>query len=132
MRASVQICQLSAKSLKVLILQCLWTHTSIAIIFVVNIESENTLAIDLWKSRKFTDAVLIVCGEQFHVHRMVLASQLEYFRSMWYGEMQEASETEVKLEGLEDIATPSVFNEVLKFAYTKSLNTHLPLNVRNT
>ena len=95
-------------------------------------ESENhtSLAADLWKKRPdFTDVVFVVGGKEFPAHKMVLASKSEYFKSMLYGRMREASQKKIPLFFHDNIVTPATFEKVLKFAYTESLEVCAPLHV---
>ena len=89
--------------------------------------NDNTLTTDLWSKRQ-NDVVFSVGGREFPAHRMVLASQSEYFRVMLYGDMKEASMSNISLP--EEIVPPSAFEKVLQYCYTKSLEIDEPLEVR--
>ena len=67
--------------------------------------------------KEFTDVVFIVDGERVPAHKLILASQSEYFRAMLYGEMKEASQEDIPLP---DIPLAS-FKTVLQYAYTGTL-----------
>jgi speckle-type POZ protein len=96
--------------------------------FKVNVESESSnLAADLWNKKDFTDVVFVVGGREFPAHKMVLASQSQYFRRMLYGEMKEASLKRIELS--KDNLTPAAFRKVLEYAYTRSLRIDEPLYV---
>ena len=84
---------------------------------------------DLWRNKleDFTDIEFVVNGERFSAHKMVLASQSEYFRGLLYGGMREASLKMITLP--EDIITKAAFKKVLQYAYTGSINIAESLNV---
>ena len=95
--------------------------------FVVSIDMPNTLGSDLWETDEFTDVELVVDGERFRAHKMVLASQSAYFRGLLYGGMREALLKTITLP--EDIITPVAFKKVLRYAYTRSLKVEESLDV---
>ena len=72
----------------------------------------------IWEEQKFTDVDFIISGQVIPAHKAVLAAQSQYFESMLYGSMREASMSEVELE---DISVPA-FRKVLHFAYTGYVN----------
>lgn len=54
-----------------------------------------------------------------HAHRIVLASQSEYFECLLYGPMKEGRASEITLED-----TPfDAFRELLKYAYSGCIST---------
>ena len=75
--------------------------------------------------KEFTDVVFIVDGERVTAHKLILASQSEYFRAMLYGEMKEASQEDIPLP---DIPLAS-FKTVLQYAYTGTLEIEDQLEV---
>ena len=75
--------------------------------------------------KEFTDVVFIVDGERVPAHKLILASQSEYFRAMLYGEMKEASQEDIPLP---DIPLAS-FKTVLQYAYTGTLEIEDQLEV---
>ena len=75
--------------------------------------------------KEFTDVVFIVDGERVPTHKLILASQSEYFRAMLYGEMKEASQEDIPLP---DIPLAS-FKTVLQYAYTGTLEIEEQLEV---
>uniref|UniRef100_A0A914GXA8 BTB domain-containing protein n=1 Tax=Globodera rostochiensis TaxID=31243 RepID=A0A914GXA8_GLORO len=71
----------------------------------------------LYLNEEFSDLVLIVDGQRFPVHRVILATRSSYFKAMLYGGMRESSEKEVTL-----FDTPvQAFQAVLKYIYTGKL-----------
>ena len=57
--------------------------------------------------------------QKVHAHRVVLASQSEYFECLLYGPMKEGRASEITLE-----ETPvDAFRELLKYAYSGCLST---------
>ena len=97
--------------------------------YTVCVENDTTdLAVDLWDKRpKFTDVVFVVGDREFHAHKMVLASESEYFKSLLYGKMKEATLKKIRLS--KDNVTPDAFEKILQFVYKKSLDITEPLEV---
>lgn len=63
---------------------------------------------------------VIICtedGEEFSVHRLVLASVSAYFRAMFLTDMKESHETNITIRGVESQAMRCLID----FAYTSSL-----------
>ena len=60
--------------------------------------------------------MFVVEGEEFPAHKMVLATQSEYFRQLLYGGMREASQKKIPISGI----TPDIFEIVLEYVYTRS------------
>ena len=75
--------------------------------------------------KEFTDVVFIVDGERVPAHKLILASQSEYFRAMLYGEMKEASQEDILLPD-RPLASPKT---VLQYAYTGTLEIEEQLEV---
>ena len=97
--------------------------------YTVCVENDTTdLAVDLWDKRpEFTDVVFVVGDREFHAHKMVLASESEYFKSLLYGKMKEATLKKIRLS--KDNVTPDAFEKILQFVYKKSLDITEPLEV---
>ena len=93
----------------------------------MNSSGENTLTTDLWHKREFTDVVFHIGGREFPAHKIVLASQSEYFRVLLFGDMKEASMSSVNLP--EEIVPAAAFERVLQYSYTRSLDIDEPLEV---
>ena len=74
--------------------------------------------ISLWESRDHTDVTLVVAGTRIPAHRVILASQSEYFDRLLFGEMREAhAGAEIPLPD-----TPlEAFQLLLQYAYCGSL-----------
>ena len=74
--------------------------------------------ISLWEGREHTDVTLIVDGTHIPAHRVILASQSEYFDRLLFGEMREAHPgAEIPLQD-----TPlEAFQLLMKYAYSGSL-----------
>jgi len=67
-------------------------------------------------SEQLSDVTLVVGGERFPAHRIVLAARCEYFRSMFLGGMREADAPEIVIPDVE----VEVFRKVLDHLYTDS------------
>ena len=91
-------------------------------------EKSNTTLIPglhrMFNDRVRTDVTFHVDGgQQISAHRIVLASQSEYFECLLYGKMKEGTSSEINLEG-----TPAdAFRELLRYLYAGSIS-HLPLS----
>ena len=88
------------------------------------------LAAHLWSKRKdeeLTDVVFVVGDKKIPAHKIVLATQSDYFNSMLYGDMKEASLAEIKLS--EPNLTPAAVEKVLEYVYIGSLPLSEPLDV---
>ncbi|PAA89012.1 hypothetical protein BOX15_Mlig010289g1 [Macrostomum lignano] len=73
---------------------------------------------NLFSSDDFTDVKLIVDGEIFHVHKIILACRSEYFRALFFSGLSESQSFEVELK---DINGKS-FYYLLMYIYTGKLN----------
>ena len=68
--------------------------------------------------------MFVVGDREFPAHKLVLASESEYFKSLLHGQTKEAS-----LRLSEDNVKPESFEKILQYVYTKSLNITGPLQV---
>ena len=94
----------------------------------VSVKNNSNVAADLWDKRpEFTDIVFVIGDWEFPAHKMVLASQSQYFKGMLYGGMQEASVKRIELS--EENLTPDAFEKILKYIYTSILDVKKPLDV---
>ena len=71
----------------------------------------------LWTRGHLVDVTLVVDGQSFPAHRVVLSSCSEYFRAMFTDAMRESSEEKVILKGI----SAQGFKLVLEYAYTSQL-----------
>lgn len=103
-------------------------HTSLVEELEVNIHHASTPATGLLKmfeSQLHTDVTFQVAGQRVCAHRIVLASQSDYFDCLLYGPMMEGRASEITLK-----ETPAeAFKELLKFAYSGSISS-INLTVR--
>ena len=95
----------------------------------MNFSDDNTLTADLWDKREFADVVISVADREFPAHKLVLATQSEYFRASFYGNLQEASTNNIRLSELEEYVPPGIFEKVLQYFYTKTLDIDEPIEV---
>ena len=72
--------------------------------------------------------MFVVDGERVPAHKLVLASQSEFFRVMLYGEMKEASQEEVVLSDVPLVP----FKKLLQYAYTGVMQLEEPLQVSSS
>ncbi|KAK0158581.1 hypothetical protein PV328_009564 [Microctonus aethiopoides] len=77
--------------------------------------SENIGA--LYLSDEFSDITLIVCGQRFNGHKVILAARSQYFRALLFGGLKESVQEEIELNG----TTLPAFKELLKYIYTGHL-----------
>lgn len=71
----------------------------------------------LYLSDEYSDVVLVVDGQRFAAHRVILAARSEYFRALLYGGMKESSQDEVELK---DTSLPA-FQQLLRYIYTGAM-----------
>ncbi|XP_074631184.1 kelch-like protein 12 [Acropora palmata] len=67
-------------------------------------------------NQRFSDVTVVVKGEEFQAHKIVLAAASPFFLSLLESQMKETTENTIKIE-LEE-ATASVMEEVLAYVYT--------------
>ena len=67
-------------------------------------------------NQRFSDVTVVVKGEEFQAHKIVLAAASPFFLSLLESQMKETTENMIKIE-LEE-ATASVMEEVLAYVYT--------------
>lgn len=68
----------------------------------------------LYMREDYSDVILIVKGERFPAHKVVLASRSSYFRGMFFNGMKEQTQSEVELHD-----TPlNAFKILLKYIYS--------------
>jgi BTB/POZ domain-containing protein 9 len=74
----------------------------------------------LFMQDSYSDLTLVVDGQQFPAHKVVLAARSEYFRALLFGGLRE-SHLECNTVELKD--TPAVgFHHLLKYIYTGKIN----------
>lgn len=78
----------------------------------VNLLSEDIGA--LYLSDDYADITLIVEGQRFHAHKVVLAARSQYFQALLFGGMKESLQQEIELKETSLIA----FKALLKYIYT--------------
>ncbi|XP_025196538.1 BTB/POZ domain-containing protein 9-like isoform X2 [Melanaphis sacchari] len=72
----------------------------------------------LYLNDRFSDVVLVVNGERFHAHRVVLASRSDYFRALLYGGLKESHQSEVEISD----ASINSFKKLLEYIYSGRMN----------
>ena len=85
---------------------------------------------DLLDNKKYVDVTFVVEGQPVPAHRLILASQSDYFDRLFYGKMKEANSSD-------EIPLPNVpleaFKLLLEFMYSGCLDyDNQPLQVRST
>ena len=71
-------------------------------------------------NQRFCDVTVVVKGEEFQAHKIVLAAASPFFLSLLESQMKERTENMIKIE-LEE-ATASVMEEVLAYVYTGNVS----------
>lgn len=68
----------------------------------------------LYLSEEYADVTIVVQGQKFHSHKLILAARSEYFRALLFGGMKESLQQEIELKA------PSLpaFKGLLKYIYT--------------
>ncbi|XP_043487969.1 BTB/POZ domain-containing protein 9 [Polistes fuscatus] len=77
-----------------------------------NLLSEDIGALHL--SNNYTDVTLIVSGQRFNGHKIILAARSQYFRALLFGGLKESTQEEIELKG----ASLAAFKKLFKYIYT--------------
>ncbi|KAL7306296.1 hypothetical protein TKK_0001726 [Trichogramma kaykai] len=81
------------------------------------IEHTNFLSEDigaLYLSDDYSDVTLIVNGQRFNGHKVILAARSQYFRALLYGGLRETTQSEINLKE----TTLPAFKGLFKYIYT--------------
>ncbi|XP_012274808.1 BTB/POZ domain-containing protein 9 [Orussus abietinus] len=78
----------------------------------INLLSDNIGA--LYLSDDYSDIMLIVDGQRFNGHKVILAARSQYFRALLFGGLKESTQQEIELKG----TTLPAFKSLLKYIYT--------------
>ena len=68
----------------------------------------------LYLNDEYSDVTLVVDGNDFNAHRVILAARSEYFRAMLFGGMKESKQDRIELKDTKLEA----FKHLLKYIYT--------------
>ena len=74
---------------------------------------------DLWESKRHTDVILLVGEGRLQVHRVILASQSLYFDRLFFGNMREAQQKEIKINDVENL---KAFTLLIQYAYSGQMD----------
>ncbi|XP_074134764.1 kelch-like protein 15 [Sminthopsis crassicaudata] len=67
----------------------------------------------LYEGGLLLDVTLVIDDQQFRAHKVLLATQSDYFKKMFTAESQEGDQDNIPLHGL----TATAFSHILKFMY---------------
>lgn len=82
-----------------------------------DIEHINHLSEDigaLYLSDDCSDVTLIVGGQRFNGHKIILAARSQYFRALLFGGLKESTQSEIELKD----ANLAAFKGLLEYIYT--------------
>ncbi|KAL1785211.1 speckle-type POZ protein isoform X2 [Sigmodon hispidus] len=68
---------------------------------------------ELWENSSFTDCCLVVAGQEFQAHKVILAARSPVFKAMFEHDMEESRKNRVVIYDLE----PQVFRAMMNFIY---------------
>ncbi|XP_051164686.1 BTB/POZ domain-containing protein 9 [Leptopilina boulardi] len=68
----------------------------------------------LYMSDDYSDVTLLVAGQRFTAHKVILAARSQYFRALLFGGLRESTQQEIELKG----TTLQAFKGLLKYIYT--------------
>ena len=71
-----------------------------------------------YKDGRLSDVTLLVSGQKFKAHKLILAASNDYFETLFFGVEKESNQTEVDL-GEKPIPA---FEELLKYIYTGQMD----------
>ncbi|XP_051054990.1 speckle-type POZ protein-like [Phodopus roborovskii] len=69
---------------------------------------------DLWEKSFFTDCCLVVAGQEFRAHKVILAARSPVFRTLFQHDLKESRTNRIEIHDLE----PQVFEAMMGFIYT--------------
>ncbi|KOC60139.1 BTB/POZ domain-containing protein 9 [Habropoda laboriosa] len=72
----------------------------------------------LYFSNDYSDVTLIVNGQRFNSHKIILAARSQYFRALLFGDSKESTQCEIKLKD----ANLDGFKGVLEYIYTGQIS----------
>uniref|UniRef100_A0A6A7FRB5 BTB/POZ domain-containing protein 9-like isoform X2 n=2 Tax=Hirondellea gigas TaxID=1518452 RepID=A0A6A7FRB5_9CRUS len=75
---------------------------------------------NLYLSSEYSDVMLVVAGQKFYAHRVILAARSNYFRAMMFGGLQESHQDEVEIKD----ANLTAFKVLLKYIYKGFIALH--------
>lgn len=65
-------------------------------------------------SEEYADVTIVVAGQKFRSHKVILATRSEYFRALLFGGMKESMQSEIELNA----SSLPAFKGLLKYIYT--------------
>jgi BTB/POZ domain-containing protein 9 len=82
----------------------------------------------LYLSDDYSDITLVVNGQRFNAHKVILAARSQYFRALLFGGLKESTQNEIELK---EPILPA-FKELLKYIYTGHISlANQPEEVKN-
>ena len=76
---------------------------------------------NLWETKQHSDVTLVAGCTQIAAHKVILASQSDYFDRLLFGSMMEAQQDTINIEGVGNV---DAFLLLLKYAYSGVLDIH--------
>lgn len=68
----------------------------------------------VYLSEEYADVTIVVAGQKFRSHKLILAARSEYFRALLFGGMKESMQSEIELSA----SSLPAFKGLLKYIYT--------------
>lgn len=68
----------------------------------------------VYLSEEYADVTIVVAGQKFRSHKLILAARSEYFRALLFGGMKESMQSEIELNA----SSLPAFKGLLKYIYT--------------
>ena len=68
----------------------------------------------LYLSDDYSDVTLIISGQRFNAHKVILAARSQYFRALLFGGLRESTQSEIELKE----PTLPAFKNLLRYIYT--------------
>ena len=87
---------------------------------IYGIESNGTYSVKpSHYADEYSDVALVVDGQRFRAHRVILAARSDYFRALLYGGMKESQLSEIELKD----TSLAAFKHLLRYIYTGQART---------